>query len=125
MEIIKEFSSQQRNANPGEPVCIICGKYAEYICKITEVDICSKECKILHLSSIQLQSPPQSADSYYSFLSPEIAKKVDFPYTKSMLDLLPAVLYRRDILIISPNHINCDLAISVPLIQRIVKTQKV
>lgn len=35
----------QREAEPGEPRCIICGRYGEYICDETDDDICSLECK--------------------------------------------------------------------------------
>ncbi|KAF5203454.1 hypothetical protein FRX31_006959, partial [Thalictrum thalictroides] len=37
--------SEQRFAVPGEPVCVICGKYGEYICDVTGDDICSIDCK--------------------------------------------------------------------------------
>jgi hypothetical protein len=47
---IIRFSHQQRNAEPGEPVCLICGRFGEYICDETEVDICSLECKEINIS---------------------------------------------------------------------------
>lgn len=37
--------SEQRFPVPGEPVCVVCGKYGEYICNETDDDICSMECK--------------------------------------------------------------------------------
>lgn len=41
-EPIKLFSSEQRLVIPGqdEPVCVICGKYGEYINDATENDVC-------------------------------------------------------------------------------------
>ncbi|KAL4576868.1 hypothetical protein LXL04_012968 [Taraxacum kok-saghyz] len=47
---VKQYSSQQREALPGEPQCIQCGRYGEYICNETDDDICSLECKqnLLH-----------------------------------------------------------------------------
>ncbi|KAI8082802.1 P-loop containing nucleoside triphosphate hydrolase protein [Halteromyces radiatus] len=44
---IKQFSSQQRLVHPDqdEPICIICGKYGEYINDNTDNDVCSLECK--------------------------------------------------------------------------------
>lgn len=36
---------EQRYPIPGEPVCVVCGKYGEYICDETDDDICSMECK--------------------------------------------------------------------------------
>jgi hypothetical protein len=122
---IKEFSSQQRVPHPGEPICIVCGKYAEYICAITEVDICSKECKARNLASLNISTPPTPAESFSSYLSSSLSNRINFSYTQPMLDLLPAVLYRRDILIISPKHKNCDLGIILPLIDRIIRTKKV
>ncbi|KAL9256590.1 DEAD-box ATP-dependent RNA helicase 41-like protein [Drosera capensis] len=35
----------QREALPGEPRCVICGRYGEYICDETDDDICSLGCK--------------------------------------------------------------------------------
>ncbi|KAL2933044.1 DEAD-box ATP-dependent RNA helicase 41 [Bienertia sinuspersici] len=35
----------QREAEPGEPHCVICGRYGEYICDETDDDVCSLGCK--------------------------------------------------------------------------------
>ncbi|XP_044486435.1 uncharacterized protein LOC123211677 isoform X2 [Mangifera indica] len=43
--------SEQRYPVPGEPTCIVCGKYGEYICNETDDDICSLECKAAVLRS--------------------------------------------------------------------------
>jgi len=48
-EPIKSFSKSQRWAEPGEPVCVVCGRYGEYICDKTDEDVCSLECKARHL----------------------------------------------------------------------------
>ncbi|KAK9719980.1 hypothetical protein K7432_004428 [Basidiobolus ranarum] len=45
-EYIKEKKIEQRWAEPGEPICIICGRYGEYVCDQTEHDVCSIECKL-------------------------------------------------------------------------------
>ncbi|CAG8636100.1 25521_t:CDS:2, partial [Racocetra persica] len=42
---VKEYCYQQREASTGEPVCVVCGKYGEYICDETDHDVCSIECK--------------------------------------------------------------------------------
>ncbi|KAL6325471.1 hypothetical protein AAG906_023316 [Vitis piasezkii] len=42
---VKERCWDQREALPGEPKCVICGRYGEYICNETDDDICSLECK--------------------------------------------------------------------------------
>ncbi|XP_057976418.1 uncharacterized protein LOC131163732 isoform X2 [Malania oleifera] len=45
--------SEQRFAVPGEPVCVICGKYGEYICNETDGDICSVDCKVELLKNLK------------------------------------------------------------------------
>ncbi|XP_049714366.1 probable ATP-dependent RNA helicase DDX59 [Elephas maximus indicus] len=68
-EPVKSFSKTQRWAEPGEPVCVICGRYGEYICDQTDEDVCSLECKAKHLLQVKEQeekgklSSPQKADS--------------------------------------------------------------
>ncbi|XP_062973521.1 probable ATP-dependent RNA helicase DDX59 [Elgaria multicarinata webbii] len=52
-EPIKSFSKTQRWPQPGEPVCVVCGRYGEYICDKTDEDICSLECKAKHLLQIK------------------------------------------------------------------------
>ncbi|GAB2297171.1 DEAD-box ATP-dependent RNA helicase 41 [Dionaea muscipula] len=44
-EEVKVTCWDQREAQPGEPQCVICGRYGEYICDETNDDICSLECK--------------------------------------------------------------------------------
>lgn len=48
-EPIKSFSKTQRWPQPGEPICVVCGRYGEYICDKTDEDVCSLECKAKHL----------------------------------------------------------------------------
>ncbi|XP_061980171.1 uncharacterized protein LOC133700612 isoform X1 [Populus nigra] len=52
--------SEQRYPVPGEPVCLLCGKYGEYICNETDDDICSLECKAELLQSLKLAKGPAS-----------------------------------------------------------------
>ncbi|XP_006892154.1 PREDICTED: probable ATP-dependent RNA helicase DDX59 [Elephantulus edwardii] len=52
-EPVKSFSKAQRWAEPGEPVCIVCGRYGEYICDKTDEDVCSLECKARHLLQVK------------------------------------------------------------------------
>lgn len=44
-EPIKQASIEQRFPLDGEPVCIVCGRYGEYINDTTDHDVCSIECK--------------------------------------------------------------------------------
>ncbi|KAK2409759.1 DEAD-box ATP-dependent RNA helicase [Trifolium repens] len=37
--------NEQRFPVSGEPVCLMCGRYGEYICNETDDDVCSMECK--------------------------------------------------------------------------------
>lgn len=68
-EPVKSFSKTQRWAEPGEPVCVVCGRYGEYICDKTDEDVCSLECKAKHLLQVKEKeeklklSNPQQADS--------------------------------------------------------------
>ncbi|XP_029939948.1 probable ATP-dependent RNA helicase DDX59 [Salarias fasciatus] len=48
-EPVKSFKKRQRWPEPGEPVCVMCGRYGEYICDATDNDVCSLECKASHL----------------------------------------------------------------------------
>ncbi|KAL8112338.1 hypothetical protein AgCh_019872 [Apium graveolens] len=45
--------SEQRFPVPGEPACILCGKYGEYICDETNDDVCSMDCKAELLENIK------------------------------------------------------------------------
>ncbi|XP_004625377.1 probable ATP-dependent RNA helicase DDX59 isoform X1 [Octodon degus] len=68
-EPVKSFSKTQRWAEPGEPVCVVCGRYGEYICDKTDEDVCSLECKAKHLLQVKGKeeklnlSSPQNAGS--------------------------------------------------------------
>ncbi|QHO52778.1 hypothetical protein S83_004096 [Arachis hypogaea] len=55
---VKLRSRDQREALLGEPKCIICGRYGEYICDETDDDVCSLECKQLLLGRIAKSLPP-------------------------------------------------------------------
>uniref|UniRef100_H0VCB7 Probable ATP-dependent RNA helicase DDX59 n=1 Tax=Cavia porcellus TaxID=10141 RepID=H0VCB7_CAVPO len=52
-EPVKSFSKTQRWPEPGEPVCVVCGRYGEYICDQTDEDVCSLECKAKHLLQVK------------------------------------------------------------------------
>ncbi|XP_045438423.1 probable ATP-dependent RNA helicase DDX59 isoform X2 [Pipistrellus kuhlii] len=52
-EPVKSFSKLQRPAEPGEPACVVCGRYGEYICDQTDEDVCSLECKARHLLDVK------------------------------------------------------------------------
>ncbi|KAJ8376170.1 hypothetical protein SKAU_G00067500 [Synaphobranchus kaupii] len=49
-EPVKSFRKSQRWPEPGEPICVMCGRYGEYICDSTDNDVCSLECKAIHLA---------------------------------------------------------------------------
>ncbi|XP_076007532.1 putative ATP-dependent RNA helicase DDX59 [Genypterus blacodes] len=93
-EPVKSFRKYQRWPEPGEPVCVMCGRYGEYICDSTDNDVCSLECKGRHLvqmgvgigedafnrkdpsgdeKTLQHQQPPSDAsrvgshESHYSY----------------------------------------------------------
>ncbi|KAJ3599130.1 hypothetical protein NHX12_033093 [Muraenolepis orangiensis] len=51
-EPVKSFRKSQRWPKPGEPACVMCGRYGEYICDSTDNDVCSLECKGKHLAQM-------------------------------------------------------------------------
>ncbi|KAI8481351.1 DEAD (Asp-Glu-Ala-Asp) box polypeptide 59 [Branchiostoma belcheri] len=51
-EQVVSFSKNQRWPEEGEPVCVVCGRYGEYICDQTDRDVCSLECKAKHLALV-------------------------------------------------------------------------
>ncbi|XP_075505745.1 uncharacterized protein LOC142542803 isoform X1 [Primulina tabacum] len=53
-----KIQSEQRYPTPGEPTCVVCGKYGEYICNETDDDVCSMDCKAELLRSIELHQDP-------------------------------------------------------------------
>ncbi|XP_077463210.1 putative ATP-dependent RNA helicase DDX59 isoform X2 [Stigmatopora argus] len=55
-EPVKSFKKNQRWAEPGDPICVMCGRYGEYICDSTDSDVCSLECKGLHLAKLGLRT---------------------------------------------------------------------
>jgi hypothetical protein len=52
--------SEQRFPDPGDPVCVVCGRYGEYICNETDDDICSMECKAEILKILKVDKGPSS-----------------------------------------------------------------
>lgn len=55
---VKLSSRDQRLALLGEPKCIICGRYGEYICDETDDDVCSLDCKQTLLCRIAKSTSP-------------------------------------------------------------------
>ncbi|KAK8805715.1 hypothetical protein WA158_002371 [Blastocystis sp. Blastoise] len=53
-KVEEEKEEEIRFAGPGEPECIICGKYADYIEDKTGESICSKRCKDILLSKMSI-----------------------------------------------------------------------
>lgn len=62
-EPVKSFSKTQRWPEPGEPVCVVCGRYGEYICDKTDEDVCSLECKAKHLLQVKEEEGPLKPSS--------------------------------------------------------------
>lgn len=62
------FSKNQRWPENEEPICIVCGRYGEYICDQTEADVCSKECKAKNLQ-LRQAAETNKEDSVDSILN--------------------------------------------------------
>lgn len=56
-EPVLSYSKQQRWPSPGEPVCVVCGRYGAYIVDQTDQDVCSLECKARHLMLMAKERP--------------------------------------------------------------------
>ncbi|KUF87720.1 ATP-dependent RNA helicase DDX59 [Phytophthora nicotianae] len=52
---IVPHGAAQRLPQPGEPVCVFCGRYGEYVCDATDQDVCSLECRDLCISRHQMK----------------------------------------------------------------------
>lgn len=61
--------SNQRFAAPGEPYCVVCGRYGAYICNETEEDVCSMECKEELLQEHVCELPQDGKKLSASFVS--------------------------------------------------------
>ncbi|XP_069645507.1 probable ATP-dependent RNA helicase DDX59 isoform X2 [Haliaeetus albicilla] len=79
-EPIKSFSKSQRHAEPGEPVCVVCGRYGEYICDKTDEDVCSLECKAKHLLQTQAKEEKLKSDQLTKAQSQAETHLLNTPY---------------------------------------------
>lgn len=70
--------SEQRFPLRGEPVCVVCGRYGEYICDKTDDDICSMECKSALLQSLQITEKSLGNRNPY-LSSSELSSNHPFP----------------------------------------------
>ncbi|GAY43525.1 hypothetical protein CUMW_075160, partial [Citrus unshiu] len=69
--------SEQRYPVAGEPVCVVCGKYGEYICNETDDDICSPECKAELLKNLKpVEGSSRNENSDVSSSTYEVAPPV-------------------------------------------------
>ncbi|KAM9618933.1 putative ATP-dependent RNA helicase DDX59 isoform 2-T14 [Morphnus guianensis] len=79
-EPIKSFSKSQRWAEPGEPVCVVCGRFGEYICDKTDEDVCSLECKAKHLLQTQAKEKKLKSDQLSKAESQAETHLLNTPY---------------------------------------------
>lgn len=61
-EPVLSFSKEQRWPVPGEPVCVVCGRYGAYIVDRTDDDVCSLECKARRLMKLGIHLTTPSVD---------------------------------------------------------------
>ncbi|RHN63249.1 putative RNA helicase transcription factor interactor and regulator CCHC(Zn) family [Medicago truncatula] len=83
--------NEQRFPVSGEPVCLICGRYGEYICNETDDDVCSMECKneLLEVLKLNEGTSHNQAEDF----SHDQAK--DFS-SSGIRDALPAPVFSDD-----------------------------
>ncbi|KAL4127898.1 hypothetical protein PRIC2_006895 [Phytophthora ramorum] len=60
---VVEVSALQRLPQPGEPICVVCGRYGAYVCDATDEDVCSLECRDVCVSRQKQQSQQQFQQS--------------------------------------------------------------
>ncbi|GAA0168248.1 hypothetical protein LIER_23006 [Lithospermum erythrorhizon] len=63
---------EQRFPLPGEPICVVCGKYGEYICNETEDDVCSIDCKNEILENLKVHEEPCSIQTFTGSLESSV-----------------------------------------------------
>lgn len=92
---VKKFSVQQRWPDSSEPVCVVCGKYGEYICDATDEDVCSLECKQKNLKQVQTwESPttstvvPVSEESFDEFFEKRYPNNIGSKYDGEQLQFV-------------------------------------
>lgn len=116
---VKAKACEQRAARPGEPVCQICGRYAEYICDTTEANVCSLECKARHLAQVQLPKPAQSLQE---FLTAGLMANVIHMPSPLELSALPLVRYSTVVHIRAEASEKRLRAVLLPMLQRVIDT---
>jgi len=93
---VKEFSFQQRwPLDDEEPICVICGRYGEYICDETDHDVCSMECKKLDIENANnanvnggIGESSVSTEDKTPTDIPLIVHKISFPIQKILFNEL-------------------------------------
>ena len=91
---VKKFSLQQRWPDSSEPVCVVCGKYGEYICDATDEDVCSLECKQKHLKQAQAKEVLSSStvapveESFDEFFEKRCPNKIGRKYGSEQLQFV-------------------------------------
>lgn len=62
---VVSYSKNQRWPTPGEPVCVVCGRYGAYIVDQTDNDVCSLECKARHLKDLTRKKAGELLDGRF------------------------------------------------------------
>ncbi|KAL0459297.1 UNVERIFIED_CONTAM: DEAD-box ATP-dependent RNA helicase 41 [Sesamum latifolium] len=137
---VKERCWDQREALPGEPQCVICGRYGEYICDETDDDICSLECKRTLLSrvaksqasSASAQPPtvklPALDECYYvrdgnnKLLQNLEAAGYEMP-TPVQMQAIPSALIGRSMLVLAETGSGKTCSFLVPIVSYCTKVK--
>ncbi|CAN6801218.1 unnamed protein product [Brassica oleracea] len=89
---IKQKSIDQRSPLPGEPKCVICCRYGEYICDETNDDICSLECKQTLLNKTRV-FPATDECFYVGSSSTDDSRKLDIHVQGAAVPPPPALSF--------------------------------
>ncbi|ETV95723.1 hypothetical protein H310_10797 [Aphanomyces invadans] len=132
-------SEAQRFPLSGEPVCVLCGRYGEYICDKTDEDVCSIECRDRALERAASRALQQKFgitvtgagvdillatefhllhlhDDLYANMQRE---RYDHP-TPVQMQVLPYMLQHRHLVVGSPTGTGKTLAYLIPLVAHVI-----
>ncbi|CAH1254764.1 DDX59 [Branchiostoma lanceolatum] len=118
-EPIVSFSKNQRWPEEGEPVCVVCGRFGEYICDQTDQDVCSLECKAKHLTLVHREKRylEPEASSISANMS---AAKYKTP-TAVQMQVLPAGMMGRDVMAAAPTGSGKTAAFLLPVVVNVFR----
>ncbi|XP_065882761.1 probable ATP-dependent RNA helicase DDX59 [Dysidea avara] len=129
------LSRDQRGAEPGEPTCVMCGRYGAYICDATDKDVCSVQCKREHLARVQkvvnessqpakeIASQPNQLDAYEQLISDKTlltnVQAASCSLTHLQAQVFPAIRSGADVKVCANSSTNRSLSYLIPGVESV------